>query len=82
MLKSLINTYIKAALEELFIDSHKDSFQFSVGADLFSDSNIKLTNLTFRPDIFDAYLYPIKLVYGHVDDINITGTIVFNSRFT
>ena len=75
MLKSFINKYIKAALNELFIDSTKDSFQFSVGADLFSDSNINLKNLTFRPDLFDAYLYPLKLVFGHVDDINLTGIL-------
>ncbi len=44
-----------------------------MGADLFSDSNINLNNLTFRPDIFDVCLQPLKLVSGHLGLLKVEG---------
>lgn len=73
MIKSLVNKYLKAALSELFTDAGKDSVQLSMGADLFASSNINLKNLTFRPDIFDAVLHPIRLVSGHLGRLNVEG---------
>ena len=74
MFKSFVSKYLKVALNELFVDPAKDSIQLSVfGADLFSDSNVHLKNLTFRPDLFDTFLYPMKLVYGYLGDLCIEG---------
>ena len=73
MIKGFLNKYIKAALNELFTDATKDSIHTSFGADLFSDSNIHLKNLTIRADLFDAHLYPLKLISGHLGDLSIEG---------
>lgn len=67
MIKTVINKFIKAALDELFVDA--PSVNLSMGADMFSDSNINLTNLTFRPDIFDVYAQPFRLISGHVGQL-------------
>ena len=73
MLKSIVNKFLKAALNELFIDAAHDSVQVSMGSDLFTESNINLRGLTFRPDLFDALLQPLKLVSGHLGMLNING---------
>jgi hypothetical protein len=73
MFKSFVNKYFKATLNELFIDAVKDSIKLSMGSDLFSDSNIHIQNLSFRPDIFDAHLHPLKLISGHLGDLSIEG---------
>jgi hypothetical protein len=71
MIKTIINNAIKAIVDELFVEA--PSVQLSIGADLFSDSKINLSNLTFRPDIFDISLQPFQLVYGHLGSLNIEG---------
>lgn len=71
MLKTLVNKYLKAALDELFIDGGK--VFMSMGTDLFSDSSIDLSNLTFRPDLFDIYLQPLRLISGHLSKLTIEG---------
>ena len=62
MLKSLVNKYLKAFLGEVFLNA--PSAQLSIGADFFSDSNLRLDDLTFRPDIFDINLQPFRLISG------------------
>ncbi len=71
MIKTIVNKVLKAALSELFVNA--PSVQLSMGADLFSDSNINLSNLTFRPDIFDVCLQPLKLVSGHLGSLKVEG---------
>eukprot|EP01039_Chlorochromonas_danica_P003454 gene3454-3783_t len=71
MIRSLINRFVKAALDELFIDT--PSVQLSMGADLFSDSNLNLKNLTLRPDLFDVYAQPLRLVSGHIGQLCVEG---------
>lgn len=64
MIRSIVNKFLKAALDELFVDA--GNVQMSMGADLFSESTIHLKNLTFRSDVFDICLQPLQLVYGHL----------------
>lgn len=71
MIKTIINNAVKAVLDEFFLNA--PSIQISMGADLFSDSKINLSNLTFRPDIFDISLQPFTLVHGHLGSLNIEG---------
>lgn len=71
MIRTIINKAIKAVLDELFLDA--PSVNLSMGADLFSDSRIDLSNLQFRPDIFDISLQPFSLVAGHVGSLNVEG---------
>lgn len=71
MIKTIVNKFLKAALSELFINA--PSVSLSLGADLFSDSNINLNNLTFRPDIFDVCFQPLKLVSGHLGSLKVEG---------
>lgn len=71
MIKTIINKAIKAVLDELFLDA--PSVNLSMGADMFSDSKINLSNLRFRPDIFDISLQPFTLVSGHLGSLNIEG---------
>ena len=71
MLKSLVNKYLKAALDELFIDGGNVSM--SMGSDLFSDSSINLSSLTFRSDLFDIYLQPLRLVSGSLGKLSVEG---------
>ena len=62
MLKSIVNKYLKAFLGEVFLNA--PSAHLSIAADLFSDSNLRLDDLTFRPDIFDINLQPFRLISG------------------
>ena len=39
-------------------------YKLSMGADLFSEAKIQMDNLSLRPDVFDVYLQPLKLVSG------------------
>ena len=71
MLKSLVNRYLKAALDELFIDGGNVSM--SMGMDLFSDSSINLSSLTLRSDLFDIYLQPLRLISGSVGKLSVEG---------
>jgi hypothetical protein len=71
MIKTIINKAVRAVLDELFVDA--PSVQLSMGADLFSDSKLNLSNLTFRPDIFDISMQPFHLVHGHVGSLNMEG---------
>lgn len=71
MLKSIINKFIKAVIDEVFLDA--PSIQLSLGADLFSDSKIHLNNLTFRPDLFDVSLQPLSLSSGFLGSLNVEG---------
>ena len=72
MIKSLVNKYLKAALDELFINGGNMSMSV-LGSDLFSESSIDLHHLTFRPDVFDAYLQPLRLVSGHLGTLKVEG---------
>ena len=71
MIKTVINKFLKAALDEVFIDA--GNVQMSMGADLFSESTIHLKNLTFRPDIFDICLQPLHLISGHLGKFSVDG---------
>lgn len=71
MLKSIVNKYLKAFLGEVFLNA--PSAHLSIAADLFSDSNLRLDDLTFRPDIFDINLQPFRLISGHLGTLNIEG---------
>lgn len=71
MIRSIINKAVRAVLDELFLDA--PSVNLSMGADLFSDSKINLSNLRFRPDIFDISLQPFSLVAGHLGSLNVEG---------
>lgn len=71
MIKTIVNKFLKAALSELFINA--PSVSLSMGADLFTDSNINLNSLTFRPDIFDVCFQPLKLVSGHLGMLKVEG---------
>ena len=71
MLKAIVNKYLKAALDELFIDGGNVSM--SMGSDLFSDSSINLSSLTFRSDLFDIYLQPLRLISGSIGKLSIEG---------
>jgi N-terminal region of Chorein or VPS13 len=71
MIKTVINKFLKAALDEVFIDA--GNVQMSMGADLFSESTIHLKNLTFRPDIFDICLQPLRLISGHLGKFSVDG---------
>jgi N-terminal region of Chorein or VPS13 len=71
MMKTIVNKFLKAALDELFIDA--GNVQMSMGADLFSESTIHLKNLTFRPDIFDVCLQPLHLISGHLGKLSVDG---------
>ena len=62
MIKSLVNKYLKTFLGEIFLDA--PNIQLSMGADLFSEAKIQVDSLSLRPDIFDIYLQPLKLVSG------------------
>lgn len=73
MIRSAVNKYLRAALNELFIDAGDESVQLSMGLDLFTDSNIQLKNLTFKPDLFDALFQPLQLISGHLGKLNIDG---------
>ena len=73
MIKSLVHNYLKAALTELFTDTSKENVKLSLGGDLFAKSELSLKNLSIRPDIFDIYLYPLRLVSGNVGKLHITG---------
>jgi hypothetical protein len=69
----LVNQVLKAALSELFVDEVNNAVQLSLGSDLFSSSKVHLHDLTLRPDIFDACLHPLKMVYGHLGSLKIEG---------
>ena len=71
MIKTIINKVLKATLSELFVNA--PTVQLSMGADMFSDSNVNLSNLAFRPDIFDVVLQPLKLVSGHLGMLKVEG---------
>ena len=71
MMKSIVNKFLKAALDELFVDA--GNVQMSMGADLFSESTIHLKNLTFRPDIFDVCFQPLHLISGHLGKLSVDG---------
>ena len=45
----------------------------SMGSDLFSDSSINLSSLTFRSDLFDIYLQPLRLVSGSIGKLSVEG---------
>ena len=70
-MKSIVNKFMKAILDELFIDA--GNVQMSMGPDLFSESTIHLKNLTFRPDIFDVCLQPLHLISGHLGKLSVDG---------
>lgn len=72
MLKTIINSYIKAVLRDLFEDAAKGAMKLSLG-DLFSKSDLLLNNLTLRADAFDAGLHPLKLVSGHISQLHVEG---------
>jgi hypothetical protein len=71
MIKTIINKFLKATLDELFIDA--GNVQISMGADLFSESSIQFKDLTFRPDLFDICLQPIRLISGHLGKLSVDG---------
>lgn len=71
MMKSIVNKFLKAALDEVFVDA--GNVQMSMGADLFSESTIHLKNLTFRPDIFDVCFQPLQLISGHLGKLSVDG---------
>lgn len=71
MMRSIVNKFMKAILDELFIDA--GNVQMSMGPDLFSESTIHLKNLTFRPDIFDVCLQPLHLISGHLGKLSVDG---------
>lgn len=73
MLKALVNKYLKAALDELFIDGGSKNVSMSMGSDLFSDSSINLSSLTFRSDLFDLYLQPLRLISGSIGKLSVEG---------
>lgn len=63
MLKSIVNKYLKAFLSEVFLDAPSAN----VSMDLFSDTNLTLNELTFRPDIFDIHFQPFRLISGIIE---------------
>jgi hypothetical protein len=71
MIRTIINKFLKATLDELFIDAA--NVQMSMGADLFSESTIQLKDLTFRPDLFDICLQPLRLISGHLGKLSVDG---------
>lgn len=74
MLKTFINKALKAALSEVFTNANDGGgVSLSMGADLFSESNLNLKNLNIRTDIFDVLLQPLKLVSGHVGSLKLEG---------
>jgi len=74
MLKSFINKALKAALSELFTNSNEGGgVSISMGADLFSESNLNLKNLNMRPDLLDVFLQPLRLVSGHLSSLKLEG---------
>jgi hypothetical protein len=75
MLKSLINRFVKAALDEFFTNA--PSINLSLGSDLFSDTKVNLANLALRSDIFDVMCQPFVLIAGHVGGLSIEGIAEF-----
>ena len=85
MIKSLINRFIRNAVDELFINpsssgsgsgsaSKDGSFSINFGAgDLFTDSSLNLSNLTLRKDVFNVLLEPLNLVSGHIGQLSLQG---------
>jgi hypothetical protein len=68
-----VNQLLKTALSELFTNSFSHSVNMSLGSDMFSDSNFNLSDLTFRSDIFDAMLCPLRLKWGSLGSLSIYG---------
>lgn len=73
MASRLVNQILKTALSELFTNTFNQSVNMSLGSDIFSDSNVNLSNLSFRPDIFDAMLCPLRLIWGSLGSLSISG---------
>lgn len=84
MLKHVLNQYIKSAMGELFADpeSHletKDQSEEkrSVFQNLLSiltvQDDIVFSNLSFKPDIFDILLQPVRLISGSVGRLKVGG---------
>jgi hypothetical protein len=73
MIKRLVNSALKTILDELFVDVSKDAARLDLmGADIFSESKLQLSNLTFRPDLFNVFLQPLKLICGHIANVEVT----------
>jgi hypothetical protein len=74
MIRSVVNRALKVVLTELFVDVADDALHVSLlGTDIFSQSNLSFKNLKFRPDIFDAYLQPLRMVSGHLEKLTVEG---------
>ena len=73
MIRRLVNQILRTALSELFLGNVKDTVQMSLGSDLFTSSNVQVNDLIFRPDILDACLHPLKLVWGRLGKLQVEG---------
>jgi hypothetical protein len=70
MLKRIISQFLKSSLTEIF-ENGDTALQ---SGDLFAYfSSTTAQNLTFRRDLFDTWLYPVRLLSGSVGRLRVDG---------